>query len=60
LSILEAQSTIKTMNGQIVDIFEAGGSSTPMLKYFLAGDVVAENKEIVDPWDVKFKGMLDG
>jgi colicin import membrane protein len=60
LPILEAQSTIKTMNNQIVDIFEAEGSSTPMLKYFLAGDVVAENKEIVDPWDVTFKGMLDG
>ncbi len=59
LSKFEAQSTIKTMNGQIVDIFDAKGSSIPMLKYFLAGDVVAENKEILDPWDVKFKGMLD-
>ena len=59
LSKLEAQSAIKTMNGQIVNIFDAKGSSVPMLKYFLAGDVVAENKEILDPSDVKFKGMLD-
>ena len=59
LSTLEAQATIKTMNGHIVDIADEKDSSTPIVKYYLAGDVVAENRYILDPWDVKFKGMLD-
>ena len=56
---LEVKTTIKTMNGQIMDIAEGLGASTPLLKYFLAGDAVAQNRYLLDPWDVKFEGMLD-
>ena len=59
LSNLEAQATIKTMNGQLVDIASENGLDRPMVKFFLADDVVAENRYLLDPWDVKFKGMLD-
>lgn len=59
LSILEAQATIKKMNGQLVDIASDNDSGTPILTYYLAGEVVAQNRYIVDPWDVAFKGMLE-
>jgi len=59
LSKLEAQTTIKTMNSQLVDVAADINSGTPILRYYLAGDVVAENRYIVDPWDVTFEGMLD-
>ena len=59
LSPLQAQATIKTINGQLVDIAADNASGAPIVKYYLAGEVVAENRYIADPWDVKFKGMLD-
>jgi hypothetical protein len=55
LSKLEAQATIKTMNGQLVDI----AADNLIVKFYLADEEVAENQHILDPWDVKFKGMLD-
>ena len=55
LSKLEAQATIKTMNGQLVDI----AAENLIVKFYLADEEVAENRYILDPWDVKFKGMLD-
>jgi hypothetical protein len=60
LSKLEAQATIKTMNGQLVDIAAENGLDRPIVKFYLADDEVAENRYLLDPWDVKFKGMLDG
>jgi hypothetical protein len=60
LSKLEAQATIKTMNGQLVDIAAENGLDRPIVKFYLADEVVAENRYLLDPWDVKFKGMLDG
>ena len=59
LSKLEAQATIKTVNGQLVDIATENGLGRPIVKFYLADEVVAENRYILDPWDVKFKGMLD-
>lgn len=56
---LQAKTTIKTINGEIMDIVEGIGGATPLLKYFLAGDAVAQNRYIMDPWDVKFEGFLD-
>jgi hypothetical protein len=60
LSKLKAQATIKTMNGQLVDIAAENGLDRPIVKFYLADEVVAENRYLLDPWDVKFKGMLDG
>ena len=57
-STLEAQATIKTMNGQLVDIAAENGLE-PIVKFHLADEEVAENRYLLDPWDVKFKGMLD-
>jgi hypothetical protein len=59
LSKLEAQATIKTVNGQLVDIAAENGLGQPIVKFYLADEVVAENRYVLDPWDVKFKGMLD-
>jgi hypothetical protein len=59
LSKLEAQATIKTVNGQLVDIAAENGLGSPIVKFYLADEVVAENRYVLDPWDVKFKGMLD-
>jgi len=59
LSKLEAQATIKAMNGQLVDIGAEHGLDRPIVKFYLADDGVAENRYLLDPWDVKFKGMLD-
>jgi hypothetical protein len=59
LSKLEAQATIKTMNGQLVDIAAENGLGRPIVKFYLADEAVAENRYLLDPWDVKFKGMLD-
>jgi hypothetical protein len=47
------------MNRQLVDIAAENGLDRPILKFYLADEVVAENKYVLDPWDVKFKGMLD-
>jgi len=55
LSKLEAQATIKTMNGQLVDI----AAENLIVKFYLADEEVAENRSILAPSDVKFKGMLD-
>lgn len=43
-SKLEAQSAIKTMNGHLVDIAADNDSGRPILRYYLAGEVVAENR----------------
>lgn len=58
LSKPEAQTTIRTINSQLVDVAADINSGTPILKYYLAGDVVAENRYIMDPWDVTFEGVL--
>lgn len=58
LSKPQAQTTIKTINSQLLDAAADINSGTPILKYYLAGDVVAENRYIMDPWDVTFEGML--
>jgi hypothetical protein len=59
LSMLEAHATIKTMNGQLVDIAAENGLGRPIVKFYLADEEVAANRYLLDPWDVKFKGMLD-
>ena len=59
LSKLEAQATIKTVNGHLVDIAAENGMDRPMVKFYLADEEVAENRYLLDPWDVKFEGMLD-
>ena len=59
LSKLEAQATIKTMNSQLVDIAAENGLGRPIVKFYLADESVAENRYMLDPWDVTFKGMLD-
>ena len=56
---IELKAAIQEMNRQIVDLADASGASTPIVKFYLAEHVVAENRYIVDPWDVKFKGPLD-
>jgi hypothetical protein len=55
LSKLEAQATIKTINGQLVDI----AAENRIVKFYLADEEVAENRYLMDPRNVKFKGMLD-
>lgn len=35
------------------------GAGDGSVKYYLSGQLVAQNKEILDPWAVDFKGMLD-
>jgi hypothetical protein len=59
LSTLEAQTSIKTMNGHLVEIAAENGLGRPMVKFYLADEVVAENRYLLDPGDVKFKGILD-
>ena len=57
-SVLEVQTFIQTVNKQIVDIIGEATGDRASVKYYLAGSVVAENRSIVDPWEVKFKGVL--
>jgi hypothetical protein len=59
LSTLEAQTSLKTMNGHLVEIAAENGLGRPMVKFYLADEVVAENRYLLDPGDVKFKGILD-
>jgi hypothetical protein len=59
LSKLESQTAIKTMNGQLVDIAAENGLGRPIVKFYLADEEVAANRYLLDPSDVKFKGMLD-
>lgn len=59
MSIVEAQTSIRTMNGQIVEIARELAPDQPMIRFFLAGDAVAENRYLLDPDDVKFQGVLD-
>ena len=58
-SELELKTAIQTINGQLVDVASSNGADRPIVKYYLAGDVVAQNRYIVDPLDVKFEGILD-
>ncbi len=58
-STSQAQATIKTVNGNIVDIAAENGLDRPIVRFYLADDEVAENRYLLDPWDVKFEGMLD-
>ncbi|GAA1439337.1 hypothetical protein GCM10009641_46820 [Mycobacterium cookii] len=61
VTVMQAQTLITQWNQNIVDaLAEAGrGSSDGSVKYFLGGQLVAQNKEILDPWSVDFKGVLD-
>jgi hypothetical protein len=59
LSKLEAQTSIKTMNGHLVDIAAENGLDRPMVKFYLADEEVAVNRYLLDPGDVKYKGILD-
>jgi hypothetical protein len=59
LSKSEAQTTINTMNGQIVGIANGDGLDYPQVYYFIGGQEVGVNHYLVDPTQVNFKGMLD-
>lgn len=61
VTVLQARTLIAQWNENIVDtLADAGrGASDASVKYYLAGQLVAQNKEILDPWSVDFKGMLD-
>ena len=59
LSELEAQTSIKTMNGHLVDIAAENGLDRPMVKVRLADEEVAVTRYLLDPGDVTYKGRLD-
>lgn len=57
----QARTLIKQWNQNIVDMLaDAGrGASDGGVKYILGGEVVAQNKAILDPWSVEFKSYLE-
>ena len=56
----QARTLIAQWNKNIMDTLDADNwSGSGSVKYLLTGNLVAENKEILDPWSVKFRGMLD-
>ena len=61
VTVAQAQTLIAQWNENIVDtLADAGrGASDGSVKYYLAGQLVAQNKEILDPWAVEFEGILD-
>lgn len=57
---LQAQTAVQGINAQLVDLAQANDPDDPIiLSYYLAGDEVAQNRYILDPTKVKFKGVLD-
>ena len=56
--VFTVQTFIQTLNSSIMDIFSDTTGRTPGVKYELAGSKVAENRRIIDPWAVKFSGLL--
>lgn len=61
VTVQQAQTLISQWNQNIVDsLATAGrGAGDGSVKYYLGGQLVAQNKEILDPWSVDFKGVLD-
>lgn len=61
VTVQQAQMLISQWNENIVDMLaDAGrGAGDGSVKYYLGGQLVAQNKEILDPWSVEFEGMLD-
>lgn len=61
VSVEQAKMLIAQWNENIVDMLaEAGrGADDGSVKFYLVGQLVAQNKEILDPWTVEFEGMLD-
>lgn len=61
VTVLQAQTLISQWNQNIVDTLAAAGrgAGDGSVKYYLSGQLVAQNKEILDPWAVDFKGMLN-
>lgn len=54
-----AQQAVTTMNEQLVDSVSDNDAFSGMVKYFIGGELVGENHEILDPYSVSFKGGLD-
>ncbi|MBM9458765.1 hypothetical protein JK386_02545 [Nocardioides sp. zg-536] len=54
-----AQQAVTTMNEQLVDTVGDNDAFSGMVKYFIGGQLVGENKEILDPYSVSFKGALE-
>lgn len=61
VTVEQAQTLISQWNQNIVDsLADAGrGADDGSVKYYLGGQLVAQNKEILDPWSVDFEGVLD-
>ena len=47
------------MNEQLVESVSDNDAFSGMVKYFIGGELVGENKEILDPYSVSFKGGLE-
>ena len=54
-----AQQAVTTMNEQLVESVSDNDAFSGMVKYFIGGELVGENKEILDPYSVSFKGGLE-
>ncbi|MCW2854050.1 MAG: hypothetical protein JWM84_3714 [Nocardioides sp.] len=54
-----AQQAVTTMNEQLVESVSDNDAFSGMVKYFIEGELVGENKEILDPYSVSFKGGLE-
>lgn len=61
VTVQQAQTLIAQWNQNIVDSLAAAGrgAGDGSVKYYLGGQLVAQNKEILDPWSVDFEGALD-
>ncbi len=61
VTVQQAQMLISQWNENIVDMLaDAGrGADDGSMKYYLGGQLVAQNKEILDPWSVEFEGIFD-
>lgn len=58
LSVLELATAIRQMNQTIVGL-TGDSDSALIVKFELAGELVAENRYVLDPENVTFKGSLD-
>jgi hypothetical protein len=54
-----AQQAVSTMNEQLVDTIGDNDAFSGMVKYFIGNQLVGENRAILDPYSVSFKGGLD-
>lgn len=55
----EAKVLINKLNETLVSLADQHGLSTPQFSYYVEGTEVGENRIIMNPYEVKFKKILD-